>query len=139
MDLDFALIADAAEAVNGKLHLINGAFDMIWTNQVPLTYPRISFVIRLLMDASEVGRKHKIEISIMSEDGKRVGPTVGGELEVQRSPHLPKGWKQGFLAVVNIASLKFPDFGDYSFELMVNDSCLKSVPLRLAQKASIQS
>ena len=48
MDVDFALLADSAEAVNGKLYMMGGAFDSIWATAVPLTHPRLSFVMRLL-------------------------------------------------------------------------------------------
>lgn len=138
METDFALLADAAEVVGGKLYLIGGAFDTIWADSVPVAHPRLSFVLRLLFSPGEVGRKHKVEVNIMSEDGKRIA-SVGGELEIGRNPNLPRGWKQGFLSVLNFVNLKFENFGDYSFEVVANNFGIKSVPLRIAQRIQFQS
>lgn len=138
MKVDFAFLADAAEVANGKLHLVGGAFDTIWTRSVPLRYPKLSLALRLLFDPVELGRKHKVEIRLMNEDGKSIPPSIGGDLEISRNPNLPKGWKQGFLTVMNFTNLNFPDFCDYSFELIVNNSCEKSIPLRIAQTVDLK-
>src|SRR3990167_3301328 len=138
MDVDFAFLADSAEVANGKLHLVGGAFDTIWTRNIPLRYPKVSYAMRLLLSTAELDRKHKIEIKIMHEDGKVIPPSIGGVLEIKKNPNLPKGWKQGFLTVMNFVDLTFPVFGDYSFELIVDSRSEKSIPLRIAQAANLQ-
>ncbi len=139
MEIDFAFLADAAEAANGKLHVMGGAFDTIWARHVPLRHPKVSLVLRLLVNAAEFDRKHKVEIRIMHEDGKTIPPSVGGELVIQKNPNLPKGWKQGFLSVMNFVDTTFPAFGDYSFELLINNESKKSIPLRIAQAVDLQA
>ena len=138
MEVDFAFLADAAEAVNGKIYVVGGAFDTIWAANVPVVYPRLSLVMRLMFTPAEVGRKHKIEINLLEEDGKRMA-SVGGDLEIGQNPEVPKGWRQGFLTSLNFANLKFEKLGDYSFEIVVNNSSLKSVPLRIAQRIQLQA
>ena len=133
MEVDFAFLADAAEVANGKLHLVGGAFDTIWTQQVPLRYPKLSLALRLLFSAAELDRTHKIEIRIRHEDGKIIVSPIGGDLSISKNPNLPKGWRQGFLTVMNFSDLTFPAFGDYSFELVVDNRNDKSIPLRIAQ------
>jgi hypothetical protein len=133
MEVDFAFLADSAEAVNGKIYVIGGAIDTVWAKQIPSTHSHLSFVLRLKFDGAEIGRKHKLEIQIMDEDGGIVGNLVG-ELEIpSKNPNLPKGWQQASVAVLNFQNLKFLKFGDYSFNILVNNSCLKSIPLRVAQ------
>ena len=83
-------------------------------------------------------RKHKIEINLMDEDGKRIG-TVGAEIELQKNPNLSSGWRQGFLSVINLNQLTFKKFGDYNFELVVNNTSLKSIPIRVAEHVQIQA
>ena len=137
MEVDFAFLADSAEAVSGKLYIIGGAIDTIWGRQVPLTHPHLAFVLRLIFDVAEIGRKHKLEIKIMDEDGSVVAH-VGGDLEIPaKNPNLPKGWRQGFATVLNIQNLKFLKFGNYSFNILVNNSSLKNIPLRVAQHIEI--
>ncbi len=138
MEVDFALFADAAETINGKLYMVGGAIDTLWSPTIPFRHPRISFVMRLLFSPAEVDRTHKVEIHVMTEDGKRI-QTLGGDLSVPRNPNIPKGWKQAFLAVLNFTNLEFEKFGDYSFEIVTNNSSLKGVPLRVAQRVEVQS
>lgn len=137
MEVDFAFLADSAETVNGKIYVLGGGIDTIWAKQAPLTYPKLSLILRILFEVAETGRKHKLEIQIMDEDGKSIA-TIGGDLGVQgKSPDFPKGWRQGMVTVLNFANLKFPNFGTYSFNILANNSSLKSIPLRVAQHVEI--
>jgi hypothetical protein len=133
MEVDFALLADAAEVSNGKLYVIGGAIDTVWSAALPVVHPRLSFIMRLLISPAEVGRKHTLEVHIMDEDGRRIA-TVGGGLETARNANLPPGWKHGFLSVLNFANLQFEKFGNYNFEIVINNSSLKSIPFRIAQR-----
>ena len=137
MEVDFAFLAEGAEASGGKFHVIGGGFDTIWTKQLPVVYPKMSLVLRLVFDAAEVARKHKLEIQIMDEDGGILA-TVGGDLDIgNKSSNLPKGWKQGFLSVLHFNGLNFTKFGDYTFHIVVNNSTLKSVLFRVAQQVQL--
>jgi len=138
MEVDFAFLADSAESVNGKLYVLGGGIHTIWTGQVPMVYKRpLSFVLRIMLDVAEIGRTHKLEIQIMDEDGKSV-TTVGGDLQIpMKNPDLPKGWRQGFTSVLNFQNLTFPKFGNYSFNIVINNSNYKHIPLRLAQRMEI--
>lgn len=132
MQADFAFLADYAEVVNGKLYIMGGSFDTIYARSLPFVYRPFSFVTRLEMSPAELDRKHKIEVHVLDEDGRRIA-SVGGDLEVARSPNLPQGWPQGFLNVMNFANFKFDKLGDYSFEIMANGSSIKSVRFRVAE------
>jgi len=138
MEVDFAFLADAAEALNGKIYVLGGAFDTIWASNVPVVYPRMSLVMRLLFSPAEVGRKHKLEINIMDADGKRIA-AVGGDLQVGQSPDVPAGWKHGFLTVLNFGNLRFEKLGDYSIEIAANNFSLKPISLRVAQRLQLQA
>lgn len=137
MEVDFAFLADSAEAVNGKIYVIGGAIDTAWAKQVPFMHPHLTFVLKVIFDVAEIGRKHKLEIQIMDEDGTVI-TNVGGDLEIPgKSPNLPKGWRQSFVTVLNFQNLNFPKFGNYSFNILVNNSSLKNIPFRVAQHIEI--
>lgn len=136
MEVDFAFLADAAEANNGKLYLVGGAFDTLWADAAPIIHPRLSFIMRLVFSPGDIGRRHALEVSIVDEDGRRLA-RVESPLEVGKNPELPPGWRQGLLSVLNFANLKFDRFGTYSFELVVDNFSLKSVLLRVAQRPKV--
>src|SRR5882672_4667233 len=106
MRVDFAFLADSAEAVNGKMYVMGGCIDTLWTKETPFVYRRpVAFVLRLLLDIAEIGRKHKLEIQIMDEDGKIIA-NVGADFEIPaKNPNLPKGWEQHFVTVFNFQNL----------------------------------
>ena len=134
MEIDFAFLADAAEVVNGKFYVMGGGFDTLYANEAPFVYHRpFSYVVRLLFNPAELDRKHHVEIHINDEDGKKIA-SIEGDLEIKRGPHLPKGWRQGFLSVWNIANLRFEKFGDYVFDVVVNGSSLnRALPFRVTK------
>ena len=138
MNVDFAFLAEAAETINGKLYLIGGAIDTIWTETLPIVYPRLSFVMRLLFSLTEIGRAHHIELNLMNEDGK-VLARVSGDIHVSRNPQVPGDWEQGFLAVLNFAGLTFERFGEYRFELVADHVNLHSSRLHIAQQVQPRS
>ncbi len=131
MEVDFAFFADAAEVVNGKLYVLSGAVDTINAPEFPFVHPRIALATRLILSPGELGRDHMLEITVMDEDGKRMG-LASGKINVQRSAGLPMGWRQGILSVFNFVNARFERPGTYSVDIMVNGSTLKSLPLRLA-------
>ena len=138
MEVDFAFIADAAEIVNGKAYVMGGAFDTIWTSQMPIEHPALSLVLRLKLSPAELDRKHKLEINLIDEDGQRIN-SISGDIEIGRNPELPKGWQQSFMMTVNFKNISFKRFGDFSFEILVNSSSLKAIPLRLAKRSGFLS
>jgi len=137
MEIDFAILAESAEALNGKVYLLGGGFDTINAKKVPIVYPKMSFVLKIIFEAAEIGREHKLEIQIMDEDGKNIIGITGNLKIAGKSPEHPKGWKQSMVTVINLANLKFSKFGNYSINVVINNSVLKSVPLRVFEKVDI--
>ena len=134
MEVDFSFLADSADAINGKIYVMGGAFDTIWTKETPTVHPKLSLVLRLIFNAAEIDRQHVVEILVMDEDGKNVAK-VGGPLEVKKNPRTYKGWPQPFLTVMHFVNLEFPKFGDYNFRIVFNNNSVKPIPLRIAQVA----
>lgn len=134
MEVDFAFLADSADAINGKIYVMGGAFDTVWAKEAPVVHPKLSLVLKLKLDAAELDRQHILEIVVMDEDGKSVAK-VGGPLEIKKNPLAYKGWPQPFLAVMHFVNLTFPKFGDYSFFVVLNNNSIKTIPLRLGQAA----
>ena len=126
MEVDLALIADAAPIDNsGKLSIL-GIFDRIGTSSVPARHPRMVLVLRFIAALNETG-KHRIWITLRDPDGKEV---VGVDGEMQLGPG-PAGDGGGIRVphVLHLDGLVFPVPGQYAFDVRVDGQHHASLPL----------
>lgn len=130
MELDFAFLADAADVASGKLFVLGGAFDTIHVPALPATHPTLAVVLRLLLGPHDLDRKHQLQIVLLNADGRTLA-SAQGELGVQKSPETPAGWKQAVVLPLRFFNVPFQQAGHYSIEILVNDSVVKAIPLRV--------
>lgn len=124
MNIQVAVLCDAANETNGKLNLL-GVFDAIYTQQLPAAHPQCSVALRMTFGPDEEG-EHKFRLSIMDEDGKLIMPGIEGDLTVS----VPEGVHfatQHF--IVNLFQLKFEQAGLYSIDVVVDEKQEVSIPL----------
>jgi hypothetical protein len=100
MELDFALIADAAEVSGGKLYVIGGAWDRYFAQTYP-TPARLAIVIAVLVPWNQCNEKQPISVSIVDADGTNVVPDITAQVEVGRPPGLTAGADQRAMLAIN--------------------------------------
>ncbi len=133
MQLDFAFLADFAQVVGGKINVIGGSFDTIWTKNMPSTHPLMTVVAGFELSPGEIGRDHRLELILMDGDGKKIAVVDGG-LRIERTIS-GEGWKPAKVPFAfNFFGIRFEKFGSYSIEIIANGSSLKSLPLTIAQR-----
>lgn len=132
MDIDLALLADAATIDSGGKLNILGVFDRIHAAEFPARHGRVSLVVRFAAGLDEAG-EHDVEIVLRDPGGEEVvrldgsihfgpGPRhTGGEIRV---PH-----------VLNLDGLVFKEPGRYFFDLRVDGEHHRSVPLTVSAAA----
>jgi hypothetical protein len=130
--LDFAFLADAAEAEPGrKFYVLGGGIDSINAATFPVVHPHLSLVMRILIHPTETGRDHGIEIRMIDQDGGQVMRLDGN---LSASPAMPGAGREiAMNMVVNMVSTRFERAGDHSIEILIDGQHAKSVPLRLQQ------
>lgn len=127
--LDFAFLADAAEAEPGrKFYVLGGGVDSINAPSFPVTHPHLSLVIRLLVHPAEAGRDHELEIRMMDTDGRSLANVQG---TFSATGGGPIGREAPVNMVFNMVNTRFERAGDYSFEILINNEHKKSLPLRV--------
>jgi len=99
------LLADAAQAVDGKLYILGGGWSFIGPQPTPMA---IAMKIEVPWDQSN--RRHAFELRLLDEDGRPVevdgNPVViRGEFEVGRPAGLPPGTPLDVPVAVNIGPL----------------------------------
>ncbi len=128
MEIDLALLADAATVdAAGKLNIL-GVFDRITTSGFPARHPQIALVLRFVASFADRGR-HTVEIRLKDEEGAEV-MGVNGEIHVGASGPDPAA-RIRIPQVVNLGNLVFPKPGRYAFDVSVDGIHQVSIPLTL--------
>lgn len=115
MDIEFLILADSVQAVQGKLYMLGGAWDQ-WTSP---SYPvpiQIGIAVGLLVSWDETNQKQNVTIAIQDADGKDVVPPIAGQIEVGRPPGLRAGVTQRSLMAIN-AGFPLPGPGRYEISV----------------------
>jgi hypothetical protein len=117
-DVEYLILADAVEAMNGKLYMMGGGWSTIFVRE--LTRPvQVSFACGVVVPWNVADDDHTLEIRVQTQDGIEIAPpfTVGfrtgrpANLERGAASHLPFAVK---------AEYTFPDFGAYSLRASVD-------------------
>jgi hypothetical protein len=124
MDIQIAVLCDAATDNNGKLNIL-GTFDTIYTSQLPATHPQCSIAVRMTFNKVEDGT-HTVKLNFVDEDGKSVMPPIEIPVEVA-VPDETIFLSRNF--IVNIQKLKFDKEGLYSIDIAVDGRQEGNIPL----------
>ena len=128
MDIQVAVLCDAATDYKGKLNLL-GTFNSIQTRDLPSNYPQCSIVLRVVFKLVEEG-SHKLRINFVDEDGKFVMPSIELPFEV-KVPENDSFAYRNF--ILNIQRLKFEKFGQHAVDIAIDGRQEASIPLEVKQ------
>ena len=132
MDIDLAVIADAANvSQEGKLNIL-GVFDTIWAREFPFRHAAMVFVIRVRADFTEQGL-HQLDVRLVNADGSQLFKAEG-PLQV---PNGVPGRPIKPHVIMGLSGITFPSPGDYSVEIFVDNEHMKSVPLYVVERIPI--
>lgn len=110
-EVEFLILADRVEAINGKLYMMGGGWDQL--NVVDFDQPvPIGFAIGILVPWGETNVQHPIQIWVEHEDGTQILPSVQAEINVGRPPTAIPGQPFRTLLAVN-GSWKLSGPGTY--------------------------
>ena len=125
MEIDLALLADAATIdASGKLNIL-GVFDRISVSQFPAQHGRISLVLRITAGPNEIGA-HEMEIRLTDPQGAEV-LSLNGEMHLGGGPGATSGIRVPH--VLNLDGLVFSGPGRYSFDVKVDGQHEVSISL----------
>jgi hypothetical protein len=93
LELGFLLLSDHSEAVNGKLYMTGGGWNVLRLPELPHEW---GFHISLGLDVGweETNTHHELTISVHDPDGAEIGEGLSAEFEAGRPPGMPAGQEQ---------------------------------------------
>lgn len=129
MKLDWAILANHAEAINGLAYITGAGIDTITSPTMPAPFLG-AIVLRLSLHPTEIERPHTLEIRFMSEDGNQIVVVNGMIAPILKDSDLPKGWNYHAVFSINIMT-QLPNVGHYSVDILADASYLASLPFRV--------
>jgi len=114
MEVEWLILADAAQVVGNKLFLLGGGWDRLMVNKAFPIEQRLALALSIRVPWNETNQKHSFEIEIMSESQATEEPRslmkAGGQFEVGRPAGIPPGQEQRFQLALDM-SLRIEDAG----------------------------
>lgn len=99
MRLDFLIMADRAEAINGKLYMVGGGFDRVGVTALPGP-ANYDIALGVMVEYNETNEPHEFSLSVRDEDDHVVLGPIGGRIEVGRPPGMVAGQEQRVIIVL---------------------------------------
>jgi len=124
MNIQVAVLCDAATEDNGKLNLL-GSFDTIYAPQMPAVHPQCSVALRVTFVPGDEGTR-KLTLSFINADGKAIMQNIEMPVPVAL-PDDAHFLTRNF--IVNIQQLKFEEPGLYSVDVRLDNISQASIPL----------
>lgn len=127
MNVQVAVLCEAAtQDSNAKLNIL-GAFDTIMASQMPAVQPQCAVALRATFTADDEG-PHKLALNFINADGRSIMPPM----EIPITIRLPED--AHFLSLnfpINIQQLQFPAAGLYSVDIRLDGRSQASIPLQI--------
>ena len=92
MDVDWLILADAAQVTGNKLFILGGGWDRLIVNQLPVNR-HMAVAAAFRVPWHETNQRHSFEIELQDEDGGKTA-ALTGQFEVGRPVGLPVGQSQ---------------------------------------------
>jgi hypothetical protein len=127
-DIDFAFLADAAEAVPGrKFAVLGGGVSRLGGPAFPLRHPHLALVVGLLLTAPETDVEHEVRFVILRPDGRELTSGTAGI----KASGSGDGRDMVLTFSIDLWNLVFEVPGDYSCRLLVDGQERKRLPLQV--------
>ena len=110
-NIDFLILADRAEAVNGKLYVMGGAWETTFARNTDEPVA-ISFAVGLSVPWNATNHDYDIEIHIEDPEGQDVFH-LSAHFNQGRPPSVRPGDPQRAILAAPALSVRFPRFGAY--------------------------
>ncbi len=119
--VEVALLADAVQAVRGKLFILGGGWDTLWVPRFPARHPSLAIGLRLRVPVSWAGDQIRLAVELQDEDGGALLPRpLSHHLSLPgTTEHPPHATDFGLIRSFTFNNLVFEKEGPYSFVISV--------------------
>ena len=135
MDVEWLILADAAQVTSNKLYLLGGGWDRLTIGRpLPVTH-QMAVAAAFRVSWNETNQKHAFEIEVADADGAEVAK-LGGQFEVGRPPGIPAGQDQRTQIAVNMG-LPLKRLGTYVVVARLNGEERRSFSFNVVARSGL--
>jgi hypothetical protein len=119
------LLADAAQAVDGKLYVLGGGWSIVGPEPSPM-----AIAMKIEVPWDQANRRHPWLLELLDADGNPVSTAgsdgleqpirISGEFEVGRPPGLRPGTPLDLPLAISMSALSLPPDGRYVWQLSID-------------------
>lgn len=133
--LEFAVLADAVQAVDGKLYILGGGWDTLVVGHFPVRHHTLAIGLRLRVPWSSERQQVRFDVGLQDADGTSLLPDEIHHV-IDISPR-DRGNRQDFGVVrsVTFNNLTFQIAGDYSFVITLDGEVVHRLRFTVKQRA----
>ncbi len=133
VSIDFLILADRVETLNGKLYMMGGGWEHTFAENLEQPV-RISMAIGLLVPWHATNQEHRLGIAVEDSDGQAIDFSIDAGFTAGRPPI--SGTDAGITQRLNLSIIDvpvpFPKPGGYVIVASLNGKPSKRVPFRVA-------
>jgi hypothetical protein len=120
--IDFAFLADAVHALQGKLYVLGGGWDTLFVSEFPARHPSLAIGLRIRVPSSWAGGVLRVGVDLQDEDGARVlpGPELVHEVKIAPPEGPSAGTDIGLVRSFSFNNLVFTKAGANSFVISLD-------------------
>ncbi|MFN8559031.1 MAG: hypothetical protein U0531_17380 [Dehalococcoidia bacterium] len=93
MEVEWLILADAAQVVGGKLYLLGGGWKVLNVSAGFPVQQRCAVAVSFEAPWNETNVPQQVEVEVATEDGRTLAK-MEGQFEVGRPPGIPPGQSQ---------------------------------------------
>lgn len=135
--VDVALLADAVQAVRGKLFILGGGWDTLWVRAFPARHPSLAIGLRLRVPSSWGEETLKLSVELQDADGAPILPhPLAHVIKLPANPQPPSATDFGLIRSFTFNNLLFEREGSYSFVISVDDEPVSRLRFSVRERPS---
>jgi hypothetical protein len=138
-EIEVAILADAVQAVGGKLFVLGGGWDTLYASRFPARHASLGIGLRVRVPWTSADQEFTLSVDLLDEDGH----SAFGERFIKqtfragRPPGVPDGENIGVVRALTINGLVFPHAGGYAFVISINDAEVHRISFRVRERVEI--
>jgi len=109
--VEYLILADAVEALSGKLYMMGGGWDQIQVQQLDVPVP-LQIACGVNVPYNDTDDEHTLTVTVADQDGQPIGPTLNLTFRTGRSPNLARGAATHIPFAIK-AAFQFPKYDEY--------------------------